>query len=126
VQTQELFVSAAIIIVQIIGIVVFVVVFVFVTVVTVFVFVFVFVGGRSGGGGFAIFLIREFRTGMCGTLLYFGPQILHTREQVLQTRGQVLPTRLWNVRPMTGARNSSLRTWKASMCWRSSLSLGKC
>jgi hypothetical protein len=30
--------------------------------------------------GPAIFLIREFRTGMCGTFLYFGQQILHTRE----------------------------------------------
>jgi hypothetical protein len=71
-QTQELFVSVAIID-QIISVVVVVV---------------------GGGGGAAIFLIKELRTGMCGTFLYFGEQILHTREQVLQTRGQVLPTRL--------------------------------
>jgi hypothetical protein len=70
-QTQELFVSVAIID-QIISVVV----------------------GGGGGGGAAIFLIKELRTGMCGTFLYFGEQILHTREQVLQTRGQVLPTRL--------------------------------
>jgi hypothetical protein len=65
-QTQELFVSVTIIISQIIGVVVFVAVF-------------VFVGDRSRGGGPAIFLIRECRTGMCGTLLYFGEQVPQTR-----------------------------------------------
>jgi hypothetical protein len=45
-QTQELFVSVAIID-QIIS-------------------------GGGGGGGPAIFLIKKFRTGMCGTFLYFG------------------------------------------------------
>jgi hypothetical protein len=55
-------------------------------IVIIFVVVFIFVGGRSRGRGPTIFLIREFRTGMCGTLLYFGEQILYTREQVLQTR----------------------------------------
>jgi hypothetical protein len=64
-QAQELSVSVAIIIDQIISVV-------------------VVVGGVVGGP--AIFLIREFRTGMCGTFLYLGEQILHTREQVLQTR----------------------------------------
>jgi hypothetical protein len=51
-QAQELPVSVAIIIDQIISVVV------------------VVVGGVVGGP--AIFLIREFRTGMCGTFLYLG------------------------------------------------------